>query len=730
MDFLGVMSMPEPGSSHAADPPRPNHLVHEVSPYLKQHAYNPVDWYPWGDEAFFRARKEGKPIFLSIGYSTCHWCHVMERESFSDPEVAALLNEHFICIKVDREERPDIDQLYMNACIALTGSGGWPLNMFLTPALHPFYAATYLPKKSRMGMPGLMDILPKLSEFWRENREKAVESAALLARNIASAHDALQGRLVKRSAADQMFGELLSQYDSLHGGFGPAPKFPMPHLHLFLMRYWKWTGSTRALTMSEKTLLSMARGGIYDQLGEGFHRYSTDARWLVPHFEKMLYDQAMAGMAYIEAFLATGNGEFADVARGCMRYILNYLAAPGGGFFSAEDADSEGEEGKYYLWTRAEIDSLLDRDDAKVAFLVFPVSRNGNFVDPFTGGYTGQNILHRTYNQSEAARALKMNREEMGERMERIRSTLLFAREQRIRPFRDEKVLTDWNGLAIAALARVGRGLGSSGFINAAEKAAGFIISRMRMDDGGLYHRSRDGVAGISGLSADYACMITSLLELFIASGTPKYLEEALQLEEYHRDHFWDKKDGGYFSSADYTQDLIFRQKEFRDGAIPSSNSFSFLNLLRLFDLTGEDEYSRRADMLSRIYSHLIDRSPSSYGMFLAVYIPSATPAQRVVVIGKKHDPVFLDMRSLIDNHYLPFTLPLFFDVVESEGILSHIDPSLKGYLQREERTVAYVCTRDSCKRPAYSKKELADILDIGSEYHDSLPSGPGKKTT
>jgi len=673
-----------------------------------------VDWYPWGEEAFTRAREEGKPIFLSIGYSACHWCHVMERESFSDPDVASVLNEFFVCIKVDREERPDIDHLYMDAAIAITGSGGWPLNIVLTPDLHPFYAATYLPKEERRGMPGLMEILPRLAGYWRENKEKVIESAGLLVKVITENQEIKAGGRVRRNAADRMLQDLLLQFDGLNGGFGTAPKFPMPHIHLFLLRYWRWTGNGKALRMSEKTLLSMARGGIYDHLGNGFHRYSTDTRWLVPHFEKMLYDQAMAAMAYTEAFLATGNKEYGDVACGCMQYVCTRLAAPEGGFYSAEDADSEGEEGRYYVWTRDEIASLLEPDDAKVAFLVFPVSKSGNFLDPATGGYSGKNILHRTHSVDEAARALSMDRQEVGERIGRIREILRKTREKRERPFRDEKVLADWNGLGIGSIAAVSRAFGEGEFLDAARKTASFILSRMRMDDGGLYHSFRDGSARIPATSADYAGMIYGLLELFIASRDPRHLESALMLEEYHATHFWDHKSGGYYTTAEYAKDIFARQKEFIDGAIPSPNSLSFCNLVRLEHLTGEDGFARRADMLSRIYSPLLEHGSASFGMFMAEYTLSSGPANRVVVTGEEDDPVFREMQALLDHHYLPFTLPLSRKVGDQQNLLSRVAPFTREYSPVGGMATAFVCSKTSCQNPAHTVNELADMLGIG----------------
>lgn len=690
-----------------------NRLARELSPYLRQHARNPVDWYPWGDEAFARARAEEKPIFLSVGYSTCHWCHVMERESFSDPDVAALLNEHFVSIKVDREERPDIDTLYMHAAIALTGSGGWPLNIVLTPDLQPFYAAAYLPKNRRGGLPGLMEILPELARYWRENREKVVESAGLLARSIIDSQHIRAGSRVGRGAAERMTEDLILRYDSLNGGFGPAPKFPMPHLHLFLLRYWKWTGNEKARRMAENTLLSMANGGIYDHLGRGFHRYSTDARWFVPHFEKMLYDQALAATAYTEAFLATKNREFGDVARGCMEYTCRELAAPGGGFYSAEDADSEGEEGKYYLWTRDEIASLLEPEDARVAFLVYPVSKNGNFFDPAAGGYSGQNILHRTHSPKKAAHVLSMDLPQVNERLERIRLTLLKARGQREKPFRDEKILADWNGLAIGSLAMVSRALGTGEFMDAAKKAVSFILSRMRMDDGGLYHRWMDNAAGVAGISADYAAMIHGLLEVYIASGDPRCLESALDLEELHVERFWDNTEGGYFSAPESAKDLFSRQKEFTDGAIPSPNSLSFANLVRLGLLTGDDDFTRRAELLSRMYSPILARSPGSCGMFMAAYTLSAGPASRVVLTGERSEHTFREMQSLLDHHYLPFTLPLSMGSDEERDALMRLAPFTRTYAATEGAATAYICTGKSCQAPVHTAGELADLLGI-----------------
>jgi hypothetical protein len=691
----------------------PNRLVREVSPYLLQHAYNPVDWYPWGEEAFARARSEDMPVFLSIGYSTCHWCHVMERESFSDPEVGRILNEHFVCIKVDREERPDIDQIYMRASQALTGTGGWPLTIVMTPDRLPFFAASYLPKESRFGMPGLLDILPRLAAAWKEDRNRIAGSAESLARNLASHPGKLTGRSPGKDTADRAFKELILSYDRITGGFGPAPRFPVFHLHLFLLWYAEWTGNARAREMSEHTLLSMARGGIHDWLGSGFHRYSTDTRWLVPHFEKMLYDQSLAAMAYTEAFLATGRPEFKEVTLGCLDYLTEDMKSAEGAFFSAEDADSEGEEGKYYLWTRKELADLLDPDQARVAFQVFRVSTAGNFMDPASGERSGKNILAMVQTAEEAAKTLGLSPEHVREALDGAKHTLSAARMKRIRPFRDEKILTDWNGLAIGAIARAGRVFQSPGLLEVAERAAGFVMTRMRQDDSGLLHRYREGNAGIPGTAADYANMTSGLIDLYLASFDTRYLGQAIELQEYLDTRFWDKKNGGYFTTPGGKTDLFARTKEFVDGALPSPNSMEFCNLVRLGYLTGEVEYSRRADSLSRVYASFLDRSPSSCGMFLAGLCLALGPATQVIVTGRREDEVALRMLDLLRTKYLPFSLWHFRASGDAGDELVRLAPFIRNYPVPASGAAAYVCTRHSCRSPVHDRGSLATALGL-----------------
>ncbi len=465
-----------------------NRLKNEKSPYLLQHADNPVDWYPWGPEAFEKARQEDKPIFLSIGYSTCHWCHVMEHESFEDEEVARLLNQTFVSIKVDREERPDIDQLYMTVAQLMTGGGGWPLNIFMTPDKEPFFAATYIPKENRYGRLGLMELIPRVDELWRTSRQELLSSADRIVAALKQVSESQGSSLLDASVLDKAYQQLLDSFDKDLGGFGSAPKFPSPHNFYFLLRYWQRSGREEALDMVEKTLQAMRAGGIYDHVGFGFHRYSTDAGWLVPHFEKMLYDQALLTLAYTEVFQATGKSFYQTTAREILSYILRDMQSPEGAFYSAEDADSEGEEGKFYLWSYDELENLLS--DRELDHLVrhFGIKPEGNFLDQDGGSSSGLNILHWSRRANEAQ-----------EDFEAIRKKLFDYREKRIHPLKDDKILTSWNGLMIAALARAGGAFSEKAYTDAAEKAASFILAQMRDGRGRLLHRFRGGGGGDTG---------------------------------------------------------------------------------------------------------------------------------------------------------------------------------------------------------------------------------------
>ena len=456
-----------------------NRLIHEKSPYLLQHAYNPVDWYPWGDEAFERAQVEDKPIFLSIGYSTCHWCHVMERESFEDPEVAGMMNELVISIKVDREERPDLDHIYMMVCQLLTGSGGWPLNILMTPDKKPYFAGTYIPKQTRLGRTGIMDLIPRLAQVWTEQRDDVNDSAEKIVTALKSVDRDNQEGELDEAALPMTFQQLVERFDEKHGGFGEAPKFPTPHIILFLLRHWKRTGDRKALDMVEKTLWDIQKGGIHDHVGFGFHRYATDQTWLVPHFEKMLYDQAFLVMAYVEAYQAAGQKAYEETARNVLTYVLRDMTDSEGGFYSAEDADSEGVEGKFYVWSEEEIRSILPPEEADLVIKVFNIEKDGNFLDESAKIRTGANILHLQKSLPEIASDLKISEQEILNRWTAARRKLFSVREKRIHPYKDDKVLTDWNGLMIAALAKASAAFGDPQYAEAAAKAVGFVFERL-----------------------------------------------------------------------------------------------------------------------------------------------------------------------------------------------------------------------------------------------------------
>ncbi len=580
-----------------------NRLIHEKSPYLLAHARQPVDWYPWGDEAFERAKALDRPVFVSIGYATCHWCHVMAHESFEDPEIAQLLNETFVCVKVDREERPDVDQVYMTVCQLLTGSGGWPLTVIMTPDRRPFFAGTYFPKESRFGATGMRDLVPRIAAMWRERRTSLVEAADEVTASLAQAAGTPAEGDVDPAILDRAYEALRIQFDSVHGGFGQAPKFPTPHHLLFLLRRWRRTGEPHALEMVERTLAAIRRGGVYDQLGYGVHRYSTDARWLVPHFEKMLYDQALFVLACVEVFQATGKSTYRHTAEETITYMLRELLSPDGAFFSAQDADTEGEEGKFYLWTKDEIDRALPPEEAEVFNQVFRVKTGGNFIDPVHPEQRGKNILYRAMTVEDAAAGLGRPAREVAILISAARERLFTVRNGRVRPAVDDKVLASWNGLAIAALASAGRAFSHAPYIDAAVRALDAVLARLRTPDNRLLHRYRDGEAGIAGLAEDYAYLVWGLLEVYEATFDPFRLATAKALMDRMVTDFWDDGNGGFFSATAETTDLLVRQKEVFDGAYPSANSAAYLDLLRLARLLGDPAYEERAAAVARLYA-------------------------------------------------------------------------------------------------------------------------------
>ncbi len=560
---------------------RPNRLIKEKSPYLLQHAYNPVDWHGWNEEAFERARAENKPIFLSIGYSTCHWCHVMEKESFEDAEVAELMNEAFVSIKVDREERPDIDHVYMTVCQMMTGSGGWPLTIIMTPDKKPFFAATYIPKESRYGRAGMMELIPRIRDVWADRHKDVLDSAENMTTALQSIEKESSGELLDAGVLDKAYEELSQRFDKTYGGFSGAPKFPTPHNFFFMLRHWRRTDQPDALKMVEKTLQEIRWGGIFDQIGFGFHRYSTDREWLVPHFEKMLYDQAMLALAYLETYQATGNTFYSETAKEIFTYVLRDLRSPEGGFYSAEDADSEGVEGKFYVWTEQELREILPADEADLMVRAFHVEKTGNFREEASGKSLGANILYMGKPLSDIASDLKLPAERLKKKIDSARSKLFEVRERRVHPHKDDKILTDWNGLMIAALARGAQVLGDKTYSDAAEQALEFILKKMRQPDGRIRHRFRDGEAGIGAILDDYAFLVWGLMETYEATFDARCLETALELNTDMIRHFWDQKGGGLYFTADDAENLIVRKKEVYDGALPSGNAVAMLNLLR-----------------------------------------------------------------------------------------------------------------------------------------------------
>ncbi len=679
-----------------------NRLAGETSPYLLQHAHNPVDWHPWGEEAFEAARRLDKPVFLSIGYSTCHWCHVMERESFEDGDVARLLNLTFVCVKVDREERPDLDRHYMAVCQALTGSGGWPLTIVMTPDKRPFFAGTYFPKARRWGRPGLLDLAPLLGEAWRTRRDEVLRSAD----GILAALD--EGQAGKRSAAeaplsedvlDEAYGELAADFDAARGGFGSAPKFPMPHQIGFLLRYGKRTGKSEAVAMAAATLAAMRRGGIYDQLGFGFHRYATDAGWLVPHFEKMLYDQALLAEVYAEAAVATGQREFGRTAEEIAKYVLRDLASPEGGFFAAEDADSEGEEGKFYLWTRDELEAVLGPEQARAAARAYGVEDGGNFTEP-GNPRDGRNILHLGGTPGMPAAGAGA-----------VRENLFRARESRVRLFKDTKVLADWNGLMIAALAAVFRLTGEVEYLRAADGAADFVLKRMRTRDGRLLHVHAGGEARIPAFLDDYAFLIRGLIALYEAAFDPGRLEAALALAGRAIELFGDEGEGGFFFAAD--TEAGSRRKEVYDGAVPSGNSVMLMNLLRLGRLTGRQELEDRAASLAAAFSGEVSLHPRAHSEFLRGLDQALGPAQEIVVVGRREAADTRELLAALRGMYLPLSTVLFKPEDEPAGAqaLERLVPFTKGMDAGSGRAAAYVCSRGACLRPVRTPAELREAL-------------------
>ncbi|MBF8275234.1 MAG: hypothetical protein HW390_307 [Candidatus Brocadiaceae bacterium] len=682
---------------------KPNRLIQEKSPYLQQHAFNPVDWYPWGDEAFQTAIEGDMPIFLSIGYSTCHWCHVMEHESFEDGEVAQILNKYFVSIKVDREERPDIDHVYMTVCQAMTGTGGWPLNLFLTPQKKPFYAGTYFPKTERYGNPGLIAILKQIANLWNTNKESIIASSEQATQVLQPMKIVSSGEVLTIETLKHAYEQLRNNYDGLYGGFGSSPKFPTPHNYTFLLRWWKRSSDSMPLEMVEKTLDRMGHGGLYDQLGGGFHRYSTDEYWLVPHFEKMLYDQAQLAIAYLETYQATGKAFYADIARGVLDYVLRDMTSSKGGFFSAEDADSEGVEGKFYVWTSDEIIKILGEKDGRVICDYYDVSKEGNFED-------NNNILHVDKPVDAFVKLEGIDTGEFQKLLGSAREKLFQAREKRIHPHKDDKILTSWNGLMISAFARGAQALDEPKYTRAAVQAADFVLSNLRKTDGTLLRCYRLDEAFIPAYLDDYAYFVGSLIDLYETTFETRHLKASLALNKQMLDHFWDEKDCGLFFGGKKNEPLIAQTKEVYDGALPSGNSMALLNILRLGHITGNPDLLKIAERLTSAFSDTINQYPSGYTHFLCGFDFAHGTTKDIVVAGA---PGRDDTKQILREVWSRF-IPRKTLIVSSSADKSIEDVAerVKAQGMINNKATVYVCENNTCKPPATDMHEIGTLLE------------------
>jgi len=689
----------------------PNRLIKETSPYLLQHAHNPVDWYPWKPEAFEKAQKENKPVFLSIGYSTCHWCHVMAHESFEHPKVARLMNELFVSIKVDREERPDLDSIYMTVCQMMTGSGGWPLNIIMTPDKKPFFAATYIPREGRFGLAGMLELISRIKALWTTQQSEVLSASNRVIAALQQMSQDASGEEPDKSTLELAYEQLAQRFDEQHAGFGDAPKFPTPHNLFFLLRYWKRTDGKRALEMVEKTLQAMRQGGIYDHLGFGFHRYSTDSQWLVPHFEKMLYDQAMLAMAYTEAYQATGKEEYGRTAREIFAYVLRDMTAPEGGFYSAEDADSEGEEGRFYLWTQEEIQQVLESEKADLIAKVFNIEQNGNFLEQATGKRTGRNILHLGESLGELASDLNLSQEDLQKRLDPILHKLFVYREKRIHPLKDDKVLTDWNGLMIAALAKGAQAFDEPRYAEAAQCAVDFVLRNMRQPDGRLLHRYRDGQVGITGNLDDYAFLIWGLIELYEAIFDVGYLKVAIELNNAMLKHFWDHENDGFYLTPDDGEGLFIRKKEIYDSAIPSGNSVAMLNLLRLGRMTANANLEEKAAKIGRAFSKNIKQLPSAYTQLMVGVDFAVGPSYEVVIAGNSEAADTKAMLAALMRQFLPNKVVLLNPNEQESPQIGQFAEFTRYQTSIGNKATAYVCLNYNCKLPTTDINRMLGLL-------------------
>ncbi len=683
-----------------------NRLIFEKSPYLLQHAENPLNWYPWGEQAFARARREDKPVFLSIGYSTCHWCHVMEQESFEDQAVADLINRHFIAIKVDREERPDIDNAYMTVCQMMTGSGGWPLNLVLAPDKKPFFAATYIPKTPRGGMVGLIQLMKKVAELWRADRAR-LEQTGL---EVGEALERLEQETMDRQPLDdtplrKAFNEFLESFDRRHAGFDSAPKFPTPHNLSLLLRIGLRYGDDRATRMALQTLQAMRLGGIYDQVGFGIHRYSVDAGWLVPHFEKMLYDQALVALACVEGYQVSADEFYSQTAKEILEYVTRDLSDAEGGFYCGEDADSEGAEGTFYVWTPEQVRKVLGEDLGNVFCRSYGITEQGNFE--------GKSIPHLEEDIATLARRVKVDPGELERLLASARQPLFEARSGRIHPHRDDKVLTGWNGLAIAALARAGAVLEKPDLVDAATRAGDFILTRLRRGDGRLLRRWRLGEAAIPAFLEDYGFFIWGLIELYQAGFESRFLKQALELTGQMEQLFSDGQ-GGYFDTGSDAETVLSRGRSLHDGALPSGNSVAALNLLRLGRMTGQTALEERGEQLLTARFGPLAAHPRAYSQALIALDFALGPATEVVLAPAADGRPPAALLQTLRRRFLPSMVTLFNRPEDAD--LPAIAPLATGKGPVDGRGAAYPCRDRTCRAPVTTAAELDQILNPGNQ--------------
>jgi uncharacterized protein len=682
------------------DPKHTNRLIHESSPYLLQHAHNPVDWYPWGDEAFARAKEENKPVLLSVGYSACHWCHVMERESFENEFIAKLMNDLFINIKVDREERPDVDEVYMNAVQMLTGRGGWPMTMFLTPERQPFYGGTYFPPEDRHGLPGFPRVLQGVAQAYRgkqQDVQKSVEQILSALNRMSKPEDStptIAPDLVGK-AAEQVAGA----YDAENGGLGQSPKFPNPGAYELFLRHYHHAKTQRFLDMVIHTITQMAHGGIYDQIGGGFHRYSVDEKWLVPHFEKMLYDNAQLVRILAQLYRATGNGVFKRVMEQTLDYLLREMLHSEGGFYSTQDADSEGEEGRFFIWSLAEINQVLGREDGEIFARMYDVTDSGNFE--------GKNILHPVLTVDQATRLFKKSPDQIEMLVANAKQKLFEVREQREKPFRDEKIIVSWNGLMLSGLAEALTISPKPSFLAAANRTIDLIFAKL-FADGLLLHTYKDGQAKQLGFLDDYAFLAVGLLDFYQAAFDRSALQRATELTEIMVREFWDEKGGAFFYTGNSHEQLITRAKPVFDASVPSGNAKATELLLRMYHFTGREDFLSKAETTLRSYSHAMTGQPFGFAHMLCALDFYLQKPKEVVLIGSPDDSNTADLLAVIHSIYTP---NMTLQIVAPDQLLETISALLRGKGQIGGKATAYVCHDYTCSAPVTDPGELKSLL-------------------